>query len=446
MRNVNPDDLDQLAKLFDGKGGVGDKLTEAFSRASTLSVTDKLATLKPMRTWVTETPPDMRKRATAAREEQLLERGDRETYSDWLQRVEAYYLAKVPGLDRIGQENIDAFLGYVGDITGLLSTAGKTAFIASGAATVFFRNSWYSGALRQLLTKTASGQRPASAFVQLLAMGLNKLPKGIPASLSAPGSWLPSRLGALFGNSSLYQDISRIPFTTTRRNALLGEAYDFARGLPGVRSEAATKAINFFVGNDKLAAQFGGKALPWGGGETAIAAGLDLKRAGNANLWRIYKAAHFGQEASNITGVGEAAAPWLTGLKTVSRAGGFLRVAGVGASAVSTGVSFANVVAQGNPIEAYKKKGAGYVADVAEVGFNASMTAAMIAPNPVTIGLAVGTGLVYGGAKVVEHWDDIKDGAGKAANWVGDKASKASHEIASGAKSVAKHLNPSNWF
>ncbi|MET7936466.1 hypothetical protein [Streptomyces sp. NPDC005322] len=38
------------------------------------------------------------------------------------------------------------------------------------------------------------------------------------------------------------------------------------------------------------------------------------------------------------------------------------------------------------------------------------MTAAMVAPNPVTIGLAVGTGLVYGGAKVVEHWKDIKEG------------------------------------
>ncbi|MFE4858963.1 PE-PGRS family protein [Streptomyces sp. NPDC056670] len=442
MRNVNPDDLDQLAKLFDGKGGVGDKLTEAFSRASTLSVSDKLATLKPMRTWATDTPPDMRKRATAAREETLLERGDRETYSDWLQRVEAYYLAKIPGLDLVGQQRIADFMGLVGDAGGVIKTGGQTLFLTSALSNVFLRNSWYSGGLRKLIE--AGGTSGGKLEPLFKTLGL--LPKGVPTSLSAPGSWLPSKLGGLFGNSSLYQDLSRIPFTTVRRNALLSDAYDIARGLPGVRSPLATKAINFLVGNDQLAAQWGGRTMPWGGGRAAVQAGLDLKRAANANLWTIYKGARTSQEVTNFVGVGEKAAPWLTGLKTASKAGGFLRVAGVGASAISTGVSFANVVAQGNPVEAFKKKGAGYVADVAEVGFNASMTAAMIAPNPVTIGLAVGTGLVYGGAKVVEHWDDIKDGAGKAANWVGDKASKAGHELASGAKSVAKHLNPSNWF
>ncbi|WP_405561092.1 hypothetical protein [Streptomyces sp. NBC_01180] len=67
----------------------------------------------------------------------------------------------------------------------------------------------------------------------------------------------------------------------------------------------------------------------------------------------------------------------------------------------ATGFSTANVIAQGNPVAAFKREGAGYVADVAEAGFNASMTAAMIAPNPVTIGLAVGFGVVYGGAKIV---------------------------------------------
>lgn len=64
----------------------------------------------------------------------------------------------------------------------------------------------------------------------------------------------------------------------------------------------------------------------------------------------------------------------------------------------------------------------------------------MVAPNPVTIGLAVGTGLIYGGAKVVQHWDDIKKGAGEATKWVGDKAKDLGKSIA---KSKA---NPMNWF
>ncbi len=78
------------------------------------------------------------------------------------------------------------------------------------------------------------------------------------------------------------------------------------------------------------------------------------------------------------------------------------------------------------------------------MGFNASLTAAMVAPNPVTFGQLIGTGAVYGGAKIVEHWDDIKKGTGEALNWAGDKAGKV-HGVASGAKSVAKHLNPLSW-
>ncbi|MER7840145.1 hypothetical protein ABTY98_30700 [Streptomyces sp. NPDC096040] len=70
----------------------------------------------------------------------------------------------------------------------------------------------------------------------------------------------------------------------------------------------------------------------------------------------------------------------------------------------------------------------------------------MVAPNPVTVGLAIGTGLVYGGAKVVEHWDDIKAGAGKAAEWAGDKATKVGEGLTKDARAVAKAANPMNWF
>ena len=436
MRNVNPDDLDRLAKLLDGKGGVTEKLTEAFTHASSLGVSGKLAALKPMQTWVTETPPDIRKRATAARADTLFERGHRETYSDWLIRVEAHYLAKVPGLKEIGEKNLASLLKTGGEIAGFAHVTTRTTFVASSLMNVSLRNSWNSRSLRTAIESEWWTRARRSSAMKWVGRGLNRLPKGTPASLSAPGSWLPSRLGGLFANNRLYQISTRIPFTTAWRNALLGDAYDVGRRIPVVRSPFTSRAINFAVGSDSLAASYGGLTH----------SGQAVARAGNANLMRVFQNARSFQAVKNGIGIGEAASPMLTGLKTAGKAGGFLRFAGVGASAAATGLSIANVAAQGNPVDAFKEKGAGYVADVAEAGFNASMTAAMVAPNPVTIGLAVGTGLVYGGAKVVEHWDGIKEGAGKATDWVGDKVSKVTSSVTNGAKSLAKKANPMNWF
>ncbi|MER7970624.1 hypothetical protein ABTX35_16770 [Streptomyces sp. NPDC096080] len=79
MRTVDPDDLERLAKMLDGRGGVQDGLDEAFSRASRLGVSSKLTALRPLRSWVTETAPDLRKRASIAR----LEDGDPEAGLRW---------------------------------------------------------------------------------------------------------------------------------------------------------------------------------------------------------------------------------------------------------------------------------------------------------------------------------------------------------------------------
>ncbi|MFE5397354.1 PE-PGRS family protein [Streptomyces sp. NPDC056568] len=436
MRTVNPDDLDHLANLLDGRGGLADKLDEAFTRASRLGVTDKLAPIKPMRAWATETPSDLRRRATIARADGLLERGHRETYTDWLNRVEAHYLAKVPGLDRFGEKNLTDTLQFLSSVSGALHIGARTMFIGSGMVNVLARNSWRDGLLRAAINSGWWARPERSGTVRLLGRGLGLLPKGIPASLSAPGSWLPSQLGSLFGNNRFYQQASRIPFTTARRNALLSEGYDLARRLPGVRSPFVSKAIDLAVGSDNLARTYGGLTH----------SGQAVTRAGNANLWRVAQNARHFQRTKNALGMGRAVSPLATGIKTAGRTGGFIRGMGIGGSVLATGLSSANVAAQGNPVDAFKEKGAGYVADVAEVGFNASLTAAMVAPNPVTIGLAVGTGLVYGGAKVVEHWDDIKEGTGKAVDWTGDRLSDAGRGIAGGAKSVAKAANPMNWF
>ncbi|UYM23036.1 hypothetical protein NQP46_02120 [Streptomyces albus] len=75
---------------------------------------------------------------------------------------------------------------------------------------------------------------------------------------------------------------------------------------------------------------------------------------------------------------------------------GAWRGAGVVGSAAATGFSVANIATMDHEKEWQKSK-AGYLANYAETGFNASLTLATVAPNPVTIGLAVGTGVVYGG-------------------------------------------------
>jgi uncharacterized protein YukE len=82
---------------------------------------------------------------------------------------------------------------------------------------------------------------------------------------------------------------------------------------------------------------------------------------------------------------------------------------GVGGGVVSTGLGLYDLYQQGNPIDAFQENGAGYVADVASTAFSASTTAFLLAPNPVTGALALGTGAVWLGAEVVDNWDEITE-------------------------------------
>ncbi|MFT2017466.1 hypothetical protein ACMA1D_16745 [Streptomyces sp. 796.1] len=92
-----------------------------------------------------------------------------------------------------------------------------------------------------------------------------------------------------------------------------------------------------------------------------------------------------------------------------------------------------------------REKGASYVADVAEFGFNASLTYANINPSPYSLGATVVFGSVYLGAKTVEHWDDVKDAPGKAADWMGDKTRDFGVDVINKAKDVGTVLNPKSW-
>ena len=91
-------------------------------------------------------------------------------------------------------------------------------------------------------------------------------------------------------------------------------------------------------------------------------------------------------------------------------------------------LSFASVfgdtkvmIDHGNPIDAFQEDGAGYVADAARLGFSVSTTAFLIAPyNPVFAGAVVVTGLVWAGAEIVDHWDDITEFWGDVYGDIGD--------------------------
>lgn len=484
VRSVKPEDLEQLATLLDGAAPTSLKnaTDSAFRRAATLGVTSKLAGLRPMVAWVSETAPDLRKRAAHVRmdngdlsggllwagfspddlknykgdalsPEALLiansvanskdpkastfQRKPDESLNDWLDRLKATALTSIPGLQPF-EPAVQYLLGAYGDWKSVTDASGHVVVQGTAMTKVLLGNSFKQGWGKTWKNWAARGiQKIPSSKIQGWGRALETWSPKL-RSLSAPGSWLPGKISA---------GLQRIPGTSGFIGDWTGSAYNSFRGLSfmsrPLAGVTANGVIDFVVGSDELAKLYGG----------VTHAGLPVVRAGNANLFTVGKnaftAARAGGEAVPAATRG---ASLLEGLSVASKTSGALRGLGIAGSAAGTVFSAANVISQGNPVDAFKRNGAGYVADVAEVGFNASLTAAMIAPNPVTFGLVVGTGIVYGGAKIVQHWGDITKGTGKAIDWAGKTASDAGHKIASGAKSVAngaknvaKKLNPFHW-
>jgi hypothetical protein len=129
------------------------------------------------------------------------------------------------------------------------------------------------------------------------------------------------------------------------------------------------------------------------------------------------------------------------GLANAAKAAGWIRGAGIVGSAGATAWGVANLATMDHG-KAWKEDKAKYLSNWTGTAFNASLTAAMIAPNPVTIGLAVGTGLAYAGTLIWDNSDKIEAAAEEAADWVGDKAEKAGAAISDGAKKLGSALNP----
>lgn len=209
--------------------------------------------------------------------------------------------------------------------------------------------------------------------------------------------------------SQTYQRVANVPFSSGFLGDRWGNAWNALRRRGFMNSKllgfTPNQAINFFAGSDDMARMYGGLTH----------SGQQVTRAGQASLWTVGKAGGFSAAA-----------------KTAGLGGGPRRVGG--SDGILRGPHRHHGPREGVGEEQGRLSG--------QVGLNASLTAAIVAPNPVTIGLAAGTGVVYGGLKVVEHWDDITEGAGKAADWVGDKASDIGTDIADGGKELGSALNP----
>ncbi|WP_228978739.1 hypothetical protein [Streptomyces sp. DH12] len=128
------------------------------------------------------------------------------------------------------------------------------------------------------------------------------------------------------------------------------------------------------------------------------------------------------------------------GLANAAKAAGWLRGAGVVGAAAGTAFGVANLATYNG--EMIKEDPAKFASDLSGTAFNASLTALAVAPNPVTAGLAVGTGLVYAGCLVWDNHEAIGKGLDKAGDWIGDKASDIGDGIADGAKKLGSALNP----
>jgi hypothetical protein len=387
-------------------------------------------------------------------EKGILDWDGSENFSDWIEKVEARALAHLPLLDDKGeliQKGIHAFDEY----QSLLQAGG----MASLAVATLSKTQAYS-----LLFKVTS------RWGDLGVDALNA--RGMPTM----ANWLSRGIDAvdsmyLSGKRTLFAPGTSMPWLKARAVSYVLKSQTFDEALAAAR--AAT-----------LPANLGGGPTAWANFlnrpfirqnmdrlvelAKAPAVGRIADITGNifGRPWtaRIVNAAGEMEEivvarnATNLLKVAGQANGLRAGIGSVASVAGGLRLLGIAGSAFATvdsGMGLVNSISSGefgrNWSEGGTQGKAKVIGDIAEVGFNASLTAAMIAPSPVTWGAVAVTGLVYGGARLVEHWDDVTHAADEAVDWVGDKAGDAVHAVgdtfSDGVEAVKdSKLNPGNWF
>lgn len=372
-----------------------------------------------------------------------------QNFSDWIETVEARALAHLPLLDDKGeliQKGIHAFDEY------------QSLLQAGGMASLATANLGRTQAYSLLFTITSRwGEAGATALEgRDLAIQAQWLRKGIAAvdgfylsgkrTLFAPGTtmpWLRAQAVKYILKSQTFEEALAAARSATVPGAESAQLTRWAQFLnqPFVRDNMdrlvdvakapAVGRIANITGN-----VFG---RPW---QTGI-----VNAAGQTEKIVVAR------NATNLLTVGRAG-----GLLEMGKVAGGLRVLGIAGSAFATGDSTVGLI---NSFRSHEEQDAWthggtsgkaqVIGDFAEVGFNASLTAAMIAPNPVTWGAVAVTGVVYGGARLVEHWDDVTHAADEAVDWaghkLGDAADAVGDTISDGFDAVKdSRLNPGNWF
>ena len=108
-------------------------------------------------------------------------------------------------------------------------------------------------------------------------------------------------------------------------------------------------------------------------------------------------------------------------LANSSKATPWFRGLGVAGGAFGTVTGGYDLIQQGNPVEAFKRDPAAYSSDLAGTAFSASSTAFMVAPNPVTGGAVIVTGIAWAGTEIWQHHEEIGQAIEDGAEWTADK-------------------------
>jgi hypothetical protein len=387
-------------------------------------------------------------------EKGILDWDGSQNFSDWIEKVEARALAHLPLLNDKGElieKGIHAFDEY----QDLLKAGG----MASMAVTNLGKTQAYS-----LLFKITSrwGERAAVALdARRMALGATWLRKGIDAvdsfylsgkrTLVAPGSTMPWLKA---------QAVKYILKSQTFEEALAAARTATVVGRDGPQLTKWAEFLNqpFVRDNmDRLVDLAKAPAV----GRIANITGNIFGRPWSTTVRNAageFETVVVGRNATNLLKVASRTDGLVGGLLEAGKVAGALRVVGIAGSAFATvdsGIGLYNSISSGELEKDWSEGGtqgkAKVIGDIAEVGFNASLTAAMVAPNPVTWGAVAVTGVVYGGARLVEHWDDVTDAVSDAADWTGDKIGDAADAvgdtIGDGVDAIKKSpINPGNWF
>ena len=177
-------------------------------------------------------------------------------------------------------------------------------------------------------------------------------------------------------------------------------------------------------------------SMPWG----AWLAGVT--KVGRASV-AVATAVLRGTETVVPRGLVRAAVQRLPGMGWVGSApvSTALRGAGIAGGLYGGARGVGDLVRQGNPADAYRREGAGYVADVAGTAFHLSSSAFLAAPNPVTGVAMVGSGATWAGAEAWDHREEIVDTWNAAAGWVGDRLDDAGDAVGDAAHDAAEAVD-----